>query len=244
MKKNYEKDLPKIESIEDKYSNKVYFITFAIIYFIFYSAVCRFLLKKIDWFVNLSDNAFMVLNVVFMGIMYIVLFFLFNERFKRDIKILFKNFKVYFKYEIHVFLRYYWIYLLSNIGIVSLLLYLGKDPQSSNEAALDTIPLWLTAFLGILIAPVTEEGMFRWIIRKITDKKWVYIFLSGIIFGLIHINYWGEQDWIQVLFIIPYSLMGMMLAESYYKTNNLFASSLLHGMINLVAVLISFALPV
>lgn len=244
MKKNYEKDLPKIESIEDKYSNKVYFIVFGIIYIVFYSSIRRFFLKMIPGIENMSDNALIALNLIFMTFIYVVLFVLFNERFKRDIKILFKNFKVYFKYEIHVFLRYYWIYLLSNICIVSLMKYLGKDPQSSNEAALDTFPIWATAFLAIFIAPVTEEGLFRWIIRKITDKKWVFIFLSGIIFGLIHINYWGEQDWIQVVFIVPYSIMGMMLAESYYKTNNLFASSLLHATINLLAVLLKLLLPV
>ena len=244
MKKNYEKDLPKIESIEDKYSNKVYFIVFGIIYIVFYSSIKRFFLKMIPGIDNMSDNALIALNLIFMVSIYVVLFVLFNERFKRDIKILFKSFKVYFKYEIHVFLRYYWIYLLSNICIVSLMKFLGKNPQSSNEAVLDTFPIWATAFMAIFIAPVTEEGLFRWIIRKITDKKWVFIFLSGILFGLIHINYWGEQDLIQVLFIVPYSIMGMMLAESYYKTNNLFASSLLHGTINLLAVLLRFALPV
>ena len=238
MQKNYEKDLPKIESIEDKYSNKVYFIVFGIIYVVFYSVIGRLILKRIPGIHNLSDNGLIALNLIAMSIIYVVVFVLFNARFKRDIKILFKNFKVYFKYEIHVFLRYYWIFILSNICIVSLLKYLGKNLQSSNEAALDTFPIWATAFLAIFIVPITEEGLFRWIIRKITDKKWVFIFLSGIIFGLIHINYWGEQDWIQTLFIIPYSVMGMMLAESYYKTNNLFASSLLHGTINLLAVLL------
>ena len=213
MKKNYEKDLPKIESIEDKYSNKVYFIVFGIIYVVFYSVIGRLILKRIPGIHNLSDNGLIALNLIAMSIIYVVVFVLFNARFKRD-----------------------WIYLLSSICIVSLLKYLGKDLQSSNEAALDTFPIWATAFLAIFIAPITEEGLFRWIIRKITDKKWVFIFLSGIIFGLIHINYWGEQDWIQTLFIIPYSVMGMMLAESYYKTNNLFASSLLHGTINLLAV--------
>ena len=244
MKKNYEKDLPKIESIEDKYSNKIFFIAFGIIYFIFYSAIGRFLVGKIPGINNLSNNALIALNIIPMIAIYVVLFVLFNERFKRDIKILFKNFKVYFKYEIHVLLRYYWIYILSNICIASLFMFLGKNPQSSNEAALDTFPIWATAIMAILIAPVTEEGVFRWIMRKITDKKWAFIFLSGIIFGLIHINYWGEQDWIQVVFIVPYSIMGMMLAESYYKTNNLFASSLLHATINLLAVLIRLLLPV
>ena len=115
MKKNYEKDLPKIESIEDKYSNKVYFIAFGIIYIVFYSSIRRFFLKMIPGIDNMSDNALIALNLILMVSIYVVLFVLFNERFKRDIKIIFKNFKVYFKYEIHVFLRYYWIYLLSNI---------------------------------------------------------------------------------------------------------------------------------
>ena len=70
VKKNFEKDLPKIESIEDKYSNKVYFIVFGIIYIVFYSSIRRFFLKMIPGIDNMSDKVLIALNLILMVSIY------------------------------------------------------------------------------------------------------------------------------------------------------------------------------
>ena len=115
---------------------------------------------------------------------------------------------------------------------------LGIETKSTNELNLEQVPFWLLALLALFSAPIVEEGMFRWIIRKITNNKWLFIVISGSLFGLIHINYWGAQELYQLVFFLQYGILGMMLAESYYNTNNLLASSLLHGTWNFVMLLL------
>ena len=238
MKKDYEKNLPQIEDMQDEYPKKVYIIVFSIIYICFYCGITRMLLNKIELPFKMTLVREIILNFVLMGIIGSILIFLFRKRLKRDFSILIKNLGTYFKYNHHIFMKYLLFYILSSISIAVILYFKIGDTVSTNELVLSTIPLYITFILGVFFAPIVEEGMFRWCVRKITDKKWVYILLSAFIFGLIHVNYWGMQKGIMILQIIPYSIIGMMFAEVYYNTKNLLASSLFHATWNAVMVIL------
>ena len=242
MKKNYEEKLPKIDDINDRFSRKVFFIVFAIFYLVYYCGVVRYFVDKSRIFENISFITSLTLSISMLVFMGIVLCIIFWQRLKRDAKLLFKNFRIYFKYNGHIFLRYFWLYILSTILIAVLFEKLGVETKSTNELNLSQVPFWLLALLALFSAPIVEEGMFRWIIRKITNNKWVFIAISGFLFGLIHVNYWGAQELYQLVFLLQYGILGMMLAESYYNTNNLLASSLLHGTWNFVMLLLELVL--
>ena len=239
MKKNYEEKLPKIEDINDKYPKKLFFGIFALFYLIYYCGITKYILNELNIFKNITYLGSIIMSISFLVIMELTIIVLFWSRIKRDAKLLIKNFKTYFKYNIHIFARYFWIYILATIGIVAVLYKMGiVTPESTNEQNLQQVPTGLVFVLAIFSAPILEEGMFRWIIRKITDNKWVYILISGFLFGLIHVNYWGNQELYQVIFIFQYAILGMMMAESYYNTNNLLASSLLHASWNFVMMIL------
>lgn len=74
------------------------------------------------------------------------------------------------------------------VGLISIIL--GIDQTSVNQQALETL-FKLAPFAmfvtGAFLAPVTEELVFRGAIKRIIKNKRVFITVSGLIFGLVHI---------------------------------------------------------
>ncbi len=80
--------------------------------------------------------------------------------------------------------------------------------------------------MGVLAAPLFEEILFRglltrWLLEKLPSL--LAIALSGLIFGLIHLN-------LQALG--PLVVMGMALAWIYSRTGNLWACMIFHALFN------------
>lgn len=86
-------------------------------------------------------------------------------------------------------------------------------------------PLWITAIFTVLCAPVFEEILFRKLIcdRAIKYGEGCAVVLSGLIFGLFHMNF--NQ------FFYAF-LLGCFFAFVYVKTGNLKYTILLHMIIN------------
>lgn len=59
--------------------------------------------------------------------------------------------------------------------------------QSVIETLLDSAPIMMIISICV-IAPIEEEMIFRGAIRKIIKNKKVYIAVSGLIFGLMHVT--------------------------------------------------------
>ena len=92
----------------------------------------------------------------------------------------------------------------------------------------------------IFIAPILEELIFRVSIYKIIGKyKWLFIILSGLIFGSMHVL--GEATTlIDYLYIIPYGIPGSFFAYTLYKSNNSCVPISLHIIHNTFALLLQF----
>ena len=84
----------------------------------------------------------------------------------------------------------------------------------------------------VLVAPVTEELLFRGCFYRFLKAKIPLIFalaLSGLVFSLLHYN---------VLGVVPLFVLGMALAYTYEKTGNLKVPILLHAIWNANTVII------
>ena len=68
----------------------------------------------------------------------------------------------------------------------------GYIPENSLDTTLNEIPLWCVALMTVILAPVFEELMFRkFVIDRVqTYGKGAAIVFSGVIFGLIHGNFY------------------------------------------------------
>jgi uncharacterized protein len=91
-------------------------------------------------------------------------------------------------------------------------------------------------FLGIVMAPVVEEMLFRGFLFKGFRQRYGWKaapILSSLIFGLSHL---------QLAAIIPTFLFGCVLAYVYHRTNSLFPGMILHFSINLWGLGVAFAI--
>ena len=80
-------------------------------------------------------------------------------------------------------------------------------------------------FIALLVA--IEEIIFRKAIKDAINRKWFFILVSGFVFGALHVI--GEIESLYgLLYIIPYSSLGLAFAKIYYDTDNIFASILAH----------------
>ncbi|MEE0929945.1 MAG: CPBP family intramembrane glutamic endopeptidase [Acutalibacteraceae bacterium] len=104
----------------------------------------------------------------------------------------------------------------------------------SSVAALSTAGLpWLAFLTTGILAPIVEEIAFRRGIQKNISEKYgpiIGIAVSSITFGVMHGNLF------QGIFA---TLMGIILGYVYYKTNNLWYTTIIHIVNNSACVLIS-----
>ncbi len=156
-------------------------------------------------------------------------FLLFQEKLIADFKDLKKNHQLYFKKYL-----VYWLVALGLMMVVNLILYFGvNDGIAENEEAIRNLfaisPVYVYVS-AVLLAPVIEELVFRGGFYYIFKNKYLFVFFSGISFGLIHVI--GATSLNQFLYIIPYSIPGFVFALALYNSKNLYVPIGLHFLHN------------
>lgn len=110
-----------------------------------------------------------------------------------------------------------------------------KDYEKLMEGVdINVLPAWATLFIVAVWAPLAEEIVFRAMIFRTLRKGfafWPAAVLSGIAFGVYHMN---------VIQGVYASLLGILLAYIYEKTNSLLGVYLFHLSFNLMNYGISF----
>lgn len=126
----------------------------------------------------------------------------------------------------------YLIYFL--VAFVSILLS-GK--QSTNQEAITSLPLWIMAPMACLYAPLVEEAVFRGALRRFIRNDIIYIIISGLAFGLIHVI--DESSLLEAITLsLPYCVMGAGMAYLYSQSGNLFTDMTYHFLHNFIAVML------
>ena len=131
------------------------------------------------------------------------------------------------------------VFSLGNI-IVSILLYFLKDLPSITRTleTLDEVSnfssgFFLTFLVIVILAPITEELIFRGIlfeeINRIFDYKFA-IFSTALLFGIYHFN---------ILQGVNTFVMALILAMVYYYRKNILDSILIHMVNNFLALILS-----
>lgn len=136
-------------------------------------------------------------------------------------------------------------YLVSRIlgGYLSMLI-LRLEPAFANvnDAAIRTMVssnFALMAIGAVILAPVTEELLFRGLIfRGLYDRSPVLAHLASIcLFSLIHVtNYIGVYDWkLLGLCFLQYLVPACCLNFAYRCSGNILTPIFMHGLTNLIA---------
>ena len=89
----------------------------------------------------------------------------------------------------------------------------------------------------LIYAPIIEELIFRRSIRNIIPINSLFILVSGLVFGGLHVvtGYTGPID---LLYLIPYCTPGFIFAYILTKTDNVLVSASIHFMHNGILVAI------
>ena len=149
-----------------------------------------------------------------------------------------KIFKEYFR-EYNILILKTWGKALVTIIIINLIIQIFTNESSATnqknlQEMFNTLPIAVAA-LSIIYAPIVEESLFRGVIRKFINNKYLYIIFSGVLFGALHVidDFQTVQE---LLYIFVYSALGMYLASLYYKTNNICTNMYMHFLQNTLSV--------
>ncbi len=216
--KKEKRELPKLEhsNLVNKYLSLIPLILFLLLFFVL---------------PNHIDSKYYFIS-------YIVLFISSILIFRKQLICDFKIFKKYFKeYSLLVFKT--WGKALIIIVIMNLIIQIFTNTATStNQETLQQMfnsNAILVALLSIIYAPIVEELIFRGTFRNFIKNKYLYIIISGVMFGLLHVID-DFQSISELLFIFVYSFLGCTLASIYYKTNNICTNIYMHAIQNTLSV--------
>ena len=151
----------------------------------------------------------------------------------------FKIFKSYFK-EYFVLILKTWGKALVLIMITTIIIQIiTNTTQANNQIALqnsfNSNPVFI-AILAMFYAPIAEELMFRGVFRKFIKNKKLFVIVSGVVFGLMHVID-DSKTLAEFSYVFVYSILGIYLAGIYAKTNNLCTNIFMHFMQNTFSVI-------
>ncbi len=180
-----------------------------------------------------------IVNIIHELITLIIILFIMRKTFMKC----FNDFRHNTKYYLSNYIKYWFIALglmyLSNFIIIFINNGIAANEQSVRNL-FEANPIG-TFILAGLIAPILEESIFRLSLYKIigTKKynKYIFIILSGLLFGLMHIIGTNPTllDW---LYIIPYSIPGCVFAYTLVKSDNICVPISLHAIHNIFALVL------
>lgn len=161
--------------------------------------------------------------------------------YRKDLVKEFKTFKENWLQNFDTGFKWYLVGLVVMMTSNLILYYVLHSGGASNENTVQTMisaaPIFM-AFQVCLIAPFNEEMVFRKTLYDVFKNKWIFIFLSFLLFGGAHVMS-SASSLVDYLYIIPYGALGAAFAMAYSKTKTVFTSMSLHMMHNTCLFLLS-----
>lgn len=176
-----------------------------------------------------------ILLAVYEACILIIVVYAYKNELKQSIK----------KFNLNHYIKYW--YLLLILMLISnniVTIFTTNEVATNQEIIIDTLkraPIYILV-TTIFIAPFLEEMIFRFCIKKIIPKpSIIYILVSGVLFGSMHVILTLEHL-SDLLFIIPYSIPGIIFAYLYDKTDNILIPMSIHFIHNGVLMLLQIIL--
>lgn len=182
----------------------------------------------------------LIFEILFYILIFALALYIFGKRLKRDFKEFKKNFGSYIGY----IFKWWGIMLGLSMVAAVIRLVLGGDVETANQAGLNSMPLWYVGPLAIIWAPFVEESIFRGGLRRFIKNDKLFIFLSAVLFGLLHTI--GTEVGIYNILIqsLQYMVMGGVLAHVYTKTNNICVNMGVHCVQNTFGVVMMILMSI
>ncbi|NLC47881.1 MAG: CPBP family intramembrane metalloprotease [Tenericutes bacterium] len=176
-------------------------------------------------FITNSNISELLSNVLYIEILYLIYY--------KDLNSEFKIFKEKFKKNMTLGFKYYFVGVFLMI-FSNIIISLTVGDISANETLVreQLFSNMVFSMISIsIIAPITEELIFRKSLMPILKNKWVYAFFCGLLFGLAHLIS-GEMTWISLVYLLPYGSLGFVFALMNKETKTTFTSITIHAIHN------------
>lgn len=178
---------------------------------------------------NLPSHIAITYNLAVEVLMITIIFTIFDKEIKDAFNDIKKKHYTYFKDN----LKYYIIGLIVMMASNMLINILGGG-TSTNETTIrnefTVFPIYIFISAGVL-APLLEESVFRLAFRAIFKNDFLYITVSSLVFGSLHLIGTPVNELLP-LYLLSYCSCGIAFAYMLKKTNNIFVSMGFHFMHN------------
>lgn len=211
-------------------------IKFILIFLLYllYSDIIIIILTKLGVNIKVLPNNLKIAIMFLINLsLMIMLFIFYSKSIKENLKDLKLNFKSYIKNNFKYYVIGLLIMIISNI-IISFFVEGNSTNETLIREYINIMPIYMI-FSSCIYAPFTEEMVFRKSLRNCFNNKVLYILLSGLIFGSMHLL--SASNLVELVFLIPYSSLGCVFAYMYSKTDNIFVPMSFHMMHNTIIVL-------
>lgn len=207
--------------------------------------ILLYFLLTLTVYLTLSKDVYNETNLVLANVSTIfadlLILFIFIIIFRKKLIPDFNDFKKNYKKYISDNIKY-WLIGLFLMIVSNLLINLISGGMPTNEEInrdiLLTLPI--SSIISMVItAPIIEELITRKTFKDVFKNEYVFIIVSGLIFGSLHLLV--SESLIEMLYVIPYSALGCAFAKIYYNTDNLWSNIFFHSLHNFIAILIIFA---
>lgn len=220
-----------------KFINRSFLFIGLVLLDVFYSYTVVLFFKKFGIDINSFSlvnkcAALIIIDITFMFILYLI----FRKELNREFSRYVKNFNKYFSFGFKWWIIGLIVMMGSNFIIQSVFGVSTATNENYVQDALSKMPVYIV-FSSCIMAPFAEELIFRKALRKMFNNDFLFIVMSGIIFGFVHnVSSIGSM---QMLYIIPYGVFGAVFGYIYVKTNTIFTSMTFHFIHNSILVGIS-----
>ncbi len=209
-------------------------------YFIFsYCQLLPLKLLGVDY-AKMSLTSRVIYLLVTELIYLLILFWVYRKRFIEDFKDFKSNFKPYTRKYMEYWALSFALMLISNFIIVSLFPNSVATNQEIVNSNIMIAPIYMI-IASVIFAPFLEETIFRLGFREIFKNDTLFIIMSGLVFGGLHVIS-SYTNLINLIYIIPYSIPGFIFAYTLVRSKNIFVPIGLHFFHNAIMMIVQIVL--
>lgn len=166
----------------------------------------------------------------------IILFLAYRKTLVNDFKEFFSDFFNNFEFAFKYYLIGFLVMVISNFIIVVFTKNGIAGNEESIRSLIEVAPLYMV-FSVTLYAPFTEELIFRKGFRDVFKNNFIYVLVSGITFGALHVITYIKTP-MDYVYLIPYCSLGLAFAYTYSNSNNIFSTISMHFLHNTMAIVL------
>ena len=188
-----------------------------------------------------KDTLTPFMGVVLSVLSNVVLCFIFYFMYRKELNKEFKIFKKKPLEKLDIGIKWWmigiFVMVVSSLFIHSLFHGTGANNEKAVQAMIAASPFLMILDAGIL-APFSEEIVFRKSLGNILSNKWIFALVSFLIFGGAHVLQ-TATSFVDYLYIVPYGALGFAFAMTYKETDTIFTTVVIHMIHNTFLILFS-----